>query len=58
MAIGLSGVATAPSMAIGRVLDDLGVGLGRWEHLAITDESATETKKLFTNGVLAAEAPE
>lgn len=40
------------------ILDDLGVGLGRWEHLAITDESATETKKLFTNGVLAAEAPE
>ena len=41
-----------------QVLNDLGVGLGRWEHLAITNKSATETKKLFINGVLAAEAPE
>ncbi|MDC0503398.1 hypothetical protein OAV21_02645 [bacterium] len=39
-----------------QVLDGPDVTLGEWEHIAISYDKATETKKLYVNGELAVEA--
>ena len=39
-----------------QVLDGPDVTLGEWEHIAISYDNATETKKLYVNGELAVEA--
>ncbi|MFT5406434.1 MAG: hypothetical protein ACI9DF_005295 [Verrucomicrobiales bacterium] len=39
-----------------QILDGPAVMLGEWEHLAITYDDATETKKLYLNGELVVEA--
>ncbi len=39
-----------------QTLDGPAVTLGEWEHVAITYDNATETKKLYVNGELVAEA--
>ncbi len=39
-----------------QTLDGPAVTLGEWEHVAITYDDATETKKLYVNGELVAEA--
>jgi hypothetical protein len=39
-----------------QVLDGPAATLGEWEHVAITYDNTTETKRLYINGVLAVEA--
>ncbi len=39
-----------------QTLDGPAVNLGEWEHLAITYDNATETKRLYVNGELAVES--